>query len=175
MSFEFPSFQLWTESQGTQTIQLIVSFLKRPWSVDVNIYWIFYILSMLCFACYCVHIFTVCSNSSYFNVYYLVQIHSETRTWHDKNIQSYLSICVICSYQLLHIVLAFDFLYILFYKQGVFFGQSQYVFFSLRSCQWYAESMILLYDTNNDVEENRGNVSLRALVYEGMKNFSVDL
>ena len=35
--------------------------------------------------------------------------------------------------------------------------------------------MILLSVTNNDVEENGRNVSLRALVCLGMKNFSIDL
>ena len=49
------------------------------------------------------------------------------------------------------------------------------LFFSLKSCQWYAQSMILLDATDNDVEGNEGNVTLRALVFVGMKNFSVDL
>ena len=35
--------------------------------------------------------------------------------------------------------------------------------------------MILLYNTNNDVEENGGIVSLRAFMFVGMKNFSVHL
>ena len=69
LSFKFPSFKLWTESQATQTVSLTVSFLKRAWSFDVNILWNFYILSLLYFTCYCVHIFTVYFNGSYFNVY----------------------------------------------------------------------------------------------------------
>ena len=79
---------------------------------------IFYIPSILSFACYCVHIFTVNINSSYFNVY--------------SNVYSL-------------------------------------------SCQWYAKSMMLLYNTNNDAENNGGNLSLGALVLVGMKNFSIDL
>ena len=31
--------------------------------------------------------------------------------------------------------------------------------------------MILLYDTNNDVEENGGNFSLRGLVFAGNEEF----
>ena len=41
-----------------------------------------------------------------------------------------------------HIGLVFEFLYTLFYKHGVVFGQPHYVFFfSLKSCQWYAGRM----------------------------------
>ena len=71
--------------------------------------------------------------------------------------EPYLSICMICSYQLFHIVLVFEFLYTLFYKHGVIFASV--CFFSLKSCQWYAESIRLLYDTSNGVEENGGNIS----------------
>ena len=87
----------------------------------------------------------------------------------------YLSICMICSNQPFHIVLDFEFLYTVFYKHGEFFSQPQYVFFSLKPCRWYAKNMILLYNANNNVEENGGNISLRALVFVGMKNFSIDL
>ena len=34
---------------------------------------------------------------------------------------------------------------------------------------------MLLYNTNNDAENNGGNLSLGALVLVGMKNFSIDL
>ena len=127
------------EPKDTQTIQLTVSFLKRAWSFDVNISWNFYILSIWCFTCYCVHISTVYINSSYFNVY-------------SKPIFIYLH----------DIFIWFWFLsYTLFYKNSVFFSQPQ--------------NMILLYDTNNDVEENGGNFCLRVLVFVGMKDFSTDI
>ena len=161
MSFEFPSFKLWTESQGSQTIQLTVSFSKRAWSVNVYIY---------------NEIFIFCGYYVLLVIMFIYLQHISTVHISMFIVKLYLSICMICSYELLHIVLVFEFKYILFYKHGVFFGQPQYViFFSLKSCQWYAESMILLYDTNNDVEENGGNVSLRVLVFVGIKNFSVDL
>ena len=35
--------------------------------------------------------------------------------------------------------------------------------------------MILLYNTNNNVEINGGKVSLKALICVGMKNFSIDM
>ena len=86
----------------------------------------------------------------------------------------YLTICMY-----VHIVLVFEFLYTLFFNKTLFkkflinFSVSlSMIFFSLKSCQWYAKSMILLYDdANNYVEENGGNVSLRILVFVGINNF----
>ena len=66
--------------------------------------------------------------------------------------------------------------YTVFFINMVHFLVSLSMFsFSASSYASDMHSKIPLCDTNSDAEENRRNVSLRALVFMGMKNFSIDL
>ena len=86
-----------------------VKVLKESLKFWCNVQWNFYILSILCFVCYCAHIFTVYINSLYFNVY-------------SKTMFIYL-------HMFIHFWLL-SFYTLFFYKHGVFYGQRQYFFFS---------------------------------------------
>ena len=133
--FEFPSFEMWTESQSAQTIQLTVSFFKKSltfWCKYIRKF-LYYVDIMFCLL--------FCS--------YILTVHTLMFV-----VKPYLSICMICSYSFGFWVSIRSFL-----KAWCIFRSFSCFFFSLISCQWYSESMILLYDTNNDVEENGGNVS----------------
>ena len=86
----------------------------------------------------------------------------------------YLTICMICSYSFGFWVSIHSFFNKTLFKNFLinFSVSLSMIFFSLKSCQWYAKSMILLYDdANNYVEENGGNASLRILVFVGINNF----
>ena len=152
MSFEYQISNCQSKSQASQTIRLI---LKRAWSFDVNISWNIYILSIF-FLLAIVFIY----------LQYILTVHTLMFI-----VKPYLFICTMYSYSFGFWVSIHSFLQ----AWCIFRSVSIRFFFSLKLYQWYAETMILLSVTNNDVEENGRNVSLRALVCLGMKNFSIDL
>ena len=149
--FEFPSFEMWTESQSAQTIQLTVSFFKKSltfWCKYIRKF-LYYVDIMFCLL--------FCS--------YILTVHTLMFV-----VKPYLSICMICSYSFGFWVSIRSFL-----KAWCIFRSFSYVFFSV---SYHASDILKVwyyYMILTMMLRRMEGMSLRALVFVGMKNFSIDL